>query len=105
MVKEYVRGSGKNSVIAGVCYGLAEYFGIDKVIVRAFGILLLGLTPIPTLCAYLFLVLTSQDEQSLKFEEFKNSGYEDDKAKENTEQPITPESEVVDLGSYLSDDE
>ena len=105
MIKEYVRGSGKNSVIAGVCYGLADYFGIDKVVVRAFSILLLGLTPIPTLCAYLFLVLTSQDEQSLKFEEFKNSSYEDDIAKENTEQPITPESEVVDLDSYLSDDE
>ena len=38
-VKRLYRASKKDSVIAGVCAGIANYFGIDPVIIRLIWIL------------------------------------------------------------------
>ena len=39
-VKRLYRAAKKDSVIAGVCAGIADYFGIDPVIIRLIWILL-----------------------------------------------------------------
>jgi phage shock protein C len=39
MIKKFYR-SRKDRVIAGVCGGLAEYFGIDVIIIRLFALIL-----------------------------------------------------------------
>jgi phage shock protein C len=57
--------SRNNKVIAGVCGGLAEYFGIDPVIVRiiAFALLLPGGLPglLPYLVLWLVVPLKPKD--------------------------------------------
>lgn len=45
---------GRDKVIAGVCSGLAEYFGLDVVLVRlAYAILSLCTTGFPSLLIYI----------------------------------------------------
>lgn len=54
-VKKLYR-SKKNKIIAGVCGGLAEYFGVDPIIVRVIYVLLTIFTAVvPFLAAYLVL--------------------------------------------------
>jgi len=43
----------RNKVVCGICSGLAEYAGVDPVIVRLATVFLLLLAPFPTLVLYL----------------------------------------------------
>jgi phage shock protein C len=47
--------SKKNRMIAGVCGGLAEYFGVDPVIIRIIAFILLLPGGLPGLIPYLIL--------------------------------------------------
>jgi phage shock protein C len=47
--------SRKNKMIAGVCGGLAEYFGIDPVIIRIIAFILLLPGGFPGLLPYIIL--------------------------------------------------
>jgi phage shock protein PspC (stress-responsive transcriptional regulator) len=49
--------SRKDRMLAGVCGGLAEYFGIDPVIVRILALILLVPGGLPGLLPYLVLWL------------------------------------------------
>lgn len=51
-----LRRSRNNRVIAGVCAGLGEYFGIDPTIVRILFVLLI-IFPLPAFIPYLILWL------------------------------------------------
>jgi phage shock protein C len=54
-MKKRLYRSKKDRMIAGVCGGLAEYFGIDPVIVRVIAVLLLLPGGAPGFLPYLIL--------------------------------------------------
>lgn len=56
-MNQTLRRSRTNRVVAGVCGGLGEYFGIDPVIIRFIFILLLLPGGAPGLLPYLILWL------------------------------------------------
>lgn len=60
--KRLVRKS-KSAVFAGVCAGLADYFGIDVVIIRLIWVFLLAPGGLPGLIPYVLLwVIMPSDE-------------------------------------------
>lgn len=44
---------GENGIIAGVCAGIADYFGTNRTLVRALAVLSLIMFTVPTTVAYL----------------------------------------------------
>ena len=60
-MKEQLRRSTENKVIAGVCGGIAEYFGIDSTLVRL-GWVLFSLLGGSGLLAYLIAALIMPDQ-------------------------------------------
>lgn len=45
----------RNAIIAGVCAGVADYFSLDRNVVRLVALLLLWFFTVPTLLLYLLL--------------------------------------------------
>jgi phage shock protein C len=48
------RNSG-NAIVMGVCAGVADYFALDRTVVRLAALLLLWIFTVPTLLLYLLL--------------------------------------------------
>ena len=44
-----------DAIIMGVCAGIADYFSLDRTVIRIVALLLLWLLPAPTLLLYLLL--------------------------------------------------
>lgn len=76
MVKKLYR-SRKDSVIAGVCGGIAEYFEIDSTLVRLLAILIVFLGGVGVI-AYIiaWIIIPQNPEQEI---ERDDSGFEQDK--------------------------
>lgn len=43
------------AIVMGVCAGVADYLGLDRIVVRAVALLLLWFATVPTLLLYLLL--------------------------------------------------
>ncbi len=53
-MKKLFRIKGKESMLGGVCAGLAEYFDIDVTLVRLLFVIAL-ITPVPALIPYIIM--------------------------------------------------
>ncbi len=90
--------SEKDSVIAGVCGGIAEYFNIDSVIVRLVAVALAlsgGVGVILYLLA--IIIIPKKSEKEVKAVEVK----EDDKENESSSVNISPEKRGSDRRIWL----
>lgn len=58
--------SSSNKVIAGVCGGLGEYFGIDPVIIRILAFILILPGGLPGVLPYLILWVVTPSESDIR---------------------------------------